>query len=766
MDINEQLSHPLSAETMDHVGFDLDVAEWHTLSKEELNSFVGSLQRKGGEVVRQLEWEKATSEGILSEYFTDVNISIVAVARKAYSIATELLAAMDCPERFKLRLTSTYTGETKQKNLLVDTAMFDEKSLPMGERVDIFCAATISEALQMSYTPQGAYEEIKNPTIRTLAGIIEQQRLENICRERTPGYLSFLEKLKDYRFKNSLLKSVEGALCPEIKGLAKVAGADLSKLKQYLRLRRADLPLTSDDQDFNLSDDECRILFQKLNLKEEDCILFIQNFMLMVRMPSWIFPEEVRYYSAYLKKAHEILTPFPSSWPEVKAKAVAIYHILKEMNRTVNKQVTMQADDSHTGYMSKTPVKQRNEGEKTMTDQSESRTMEADAPAPNPGKSDEQSGTQTPMQQNKKAGDKKKGRADANDNLSAGADDSKLSDDKAANDNSNEGNPIANDLANSEDELEKEFDDWSAQLAPISQTVFRDHVHYSHYLFSNAQIIEGSVKFGTNRNVKFAAAQPDKMKYLHARANVVNLVASVRKAFKAHYRHTEVDFHNLRNGTLDPTKLAEARQGVQNVYMRHARTITDKVSVALVVDESASMKSDHKMESAREVAILLSEAIKDVPEMELFVYGHHADIGLPNTTTINVYRDSTHRADFALGNTKAEGCNRDGVALKEIALDIRRQTENKILMVVISDGYPNAENYRGAPAVEDTFRQVRDIERLGFSVMQVALKGGVDSKLMFRHWVHFDNMQLLAHDISQVVKISVARLAERRIELY
>ncbi len=762
MDLNERLSHALSADTMDNEAFDNEVAEWHVVPFRELTAFVERLQKEQPVAVRQLDWEKATSEGVLSEYFTDVNISLVAVVRKAYNIATELLAAMDCPERYKLRLTSTYIGETKQKNLLVDTAMFDDKTIPMGERVDLFCGATILEALQTSFTPVGAYDEIKNPTIRTIAAIIELQRLENICVKRTPGYQSFLQKLKNYRFDCSVVDTLAPATCPAIPGCPSVEGANLADLKRYLRLRRADLPLAKDDVDFYLDDDDCFLLYRELGLQEEDCFLYLDYLMLMVRMPDRLKPEDIRYYAYYLMEAHQCLTPFPETWSDVKRAAVAIFSLLKQM-RTAVAQKKMQADE-RVGYMCKVPVKQRNRGESTMTDPGESRTMEADAPAPNVGNSNDESETKSNARQAKKAGKQANGPTDQNDNLADNDDNQDAG--KQGNEQPQLSDRQIDELANEEDKLLKEFPDWTQKISSISNQVIRDHVHYSHYLFSNAQVIEGSVKFGTNRNIKFMVAQPDKVKYRLALENVRNLVASVRKAFKAHYRHTEVDVHNLRNGTLDPTKLAEARQGVQNVYMRHAKTITDKVSVALVVDESASMKTDKKMESAREVAILLSEAIKDVPEMELFVYGHHADIGLPNTTNINVYRDKTHTVDFALGNTKADGCNRDGVAFKEIALDIRRQTENKILMVVISDGNPNAENYRGMQAVEDTQRQVREIERMGFSVMQVSLKGGVDSKLMFRHWVTFTNMSLLAHDISQVVKMAVARLAERRVELF
>lgn len=749
------LAHRMCADTFDHNGMSVDTAEWHILSHAETENFVNELQQRRPVAVRQLEWENATSDGALSEYFADVNQPIFKAVKKAYGIATELLAAMDCPVRYKLRLTSTYTGETKQKNLVVDTAVFDDKSISLGERVDLFCADTILKAMQMTYTPSDAYEKIKNPTIRTLSAIIEQQRLENICVMRTPGYQAFLEKRKNYDYDRSLVTKLIPSPCPIKCG--KCVQEDLACLKNYLRKRRADLPLIEGDTDCGMSKEEVLTLYKKLELPQEDCLLFLQYFMLTLGLPQRLRVDDIRYFAFYLKEAQKVLTPFPTSWEEVRKAAVEIYWILNEIrSKTTERRME---GGAYTGTLANVPQKSRNQNESTANGDGNG-TLEAEGPANNAGYDTNDSRTLSKRTAPPKPGEKKEG--PEGDSFLGKEKDTDTTD-------SNTDVQLTNDeieqISNSPDVFSEQMNDWGKQLDQFTPQLHHSSVNYSHNLFfNNAQVIEGSVKFGTNRNIKFIAAQPEKMRYKKAYDAVKNLITPIRKAFKAHYRHTDITFHNLRNGTLDPTKLAEAKQSVPNVYMRHARVITDKVSVALVVDESASMKTDLKSQSAREVAVLLTEAIKDVPEMELFIYGHHADVGFPLSTTINVYRDNTHRADFTLGSTKAEGCNRDGIAFKEIALDIRKQTPNKILMIAICDGYPNAENYRGEAAVEDTRRKVREIERMGFSVMQVSLKGGVDSKLMFRHWVNFDNMPTLAHDLGLVVKQAVERLAERRIE--
>lgn len=760
MDLNEMLAHNVGASVADAEGMSVDTAEWHVLPYAEVELFVENLQKKKPVAVRQLEWENATSDGALSEYFADVNQPIFKAVKKAYGIATELLAAMDCPERYKLRLTSTYTGETKQKNLVVDTAVFDDKSISLGERVDLFCAATIRQAMQATYTPADAYEAIKNPTIRTLAAIIEQQRLENICAMRTPGYQAFLEKQKNYDYERSIVTKVVPTQCPL--NCPGCALKDIENLKNYVRKRRADLPLLENETDCGLSQEECFIWYKKLELSQEDCLYFLHYFTLMLSLPQRLKVDEIRYFAFYLKEAHKLLTPFPTEWSEVRMAAVGIYNLLCEIRiKTTERRME---GGAYTGTLSNVPQKSRNENESTA-DGTGNEYLEAEGPAKNSGNGSDDSQTKSKRKAPAIPGERKNG--PSGDVFYGEGKDGEAKESAESEATAQLTEAEIEKITNSNDSFSEAFNEWEKKLAEFAPQIHHSSVNYSHNLFfNNAQIIEGSVKFGTNRNIKFIAAQPEKMRYKKAYDAVKNLVTPIRKAFKAHYRHTETIFHNLRNGTLDPTKLAEAKQSVPNVYMRHARVITDKVSVALVVDESASMKTDLKSQSAREVAVLLTEAIKDVPEMELFIYGHHADVGFPLSTTINVYRDNTHRAEFTLGSTKAEGCNRDGIAFKEIALDIRKQTANKILMIAICDGYPNAENYRGEAAVDDTRRKVREIERMGFSVMQVSLKGGVDSKLMFRHWVNFDNMPLLAHDLGLVVKQAVERLAERRVELY
>lgn len=238
-----------------------------------------------------------------------------------------------------------------------------------------------------------------------------------------------------------------------------------------------------------------------------------------------------------------------------------------------------------------------------------------------------------------------------------------------------------------------------------------------------------------------------------------NMVRSVNKDF-------DFVIHGQRSGKLDTTKLAEAYQGVPQVYVKKGVTKTSGMNVCVVIDESGSMSWGKKSILAREAGVLLNESFGFINGVDLYMYGHSADQtnGSENSTEIYIYREPGFIGSGRLGcgcsEIQARCENRDGVALESIATRIRRFTKQPVLMFVISDGSPSANGYRGAPAIKDTKEKVDKIENMGFYVIQITIDNScVDASSMFKNYVDITNQvselpQVLGGMVrNQIVKI-------------
>lgn len=197
---------------------------------------------------------------------------------------------------------------------------------------------------------------------------------------------------------------------------------------------------------------------------------------------------------------------------------------------------------------------------------------------------------------------------------------------------------------------------------------------------------------------------------------------------------------STRSGRLDTNKLVEARMRVPTVYERIGEVKTDKLSVCILIDESGSM-SGLKIRKAQEAAIFLNESLKGQPDIKLFIYGHTADHGERGETNIMVYREPGHHAPHALGHVSAKSNNRDGTAILTCAKRVRRHTQDPVVFIVISDGYPAASGYRSFEhGCEHTAKSVKQVEgSMNMQVIQIAIES-MDSSKMFKNYIHLTDM--------------------------
>ena len=144
-----------------------------------------------------------------------------------------------------------------------------------------------------------------------------------------------------------------------------------------------------------------------------------------------------------------------------------------------------------------------------------------------------------------------------------------------------------------------------------------------------------------------------------------------------------------RNGSLDPTRLANAMCNEQTVYTRltvETKNIDAEYALVIMLDESGSM-NDHGINIlATKIAIMLYEAVRNYPKIKLFVYGHG--------DCVYKYIDcDKNKNKYVLGSRRNQ-CGQDEVRSYQLIVDdVKKYTKLPIVMFNITDScYCSNEN--------------------------------------------------------------------------
>ena len=268
-------------------------------------------------------------------------------------------------------------------------------------------------------------------------------------------------------------------------------------------------------------------------------------------------------------------------------------------------------------------------------------------------------------------------------------------------------------------------------------------------------------------NVKFIKSGSHKLRYAEDLKSIdISKAAVLQKLFARKSKDYQFSMRSMRSGRLDTNKIAEAAQHVPTVYERFGQVKTDKICVGVLIDESGSMHGS-KIEKAREAAIFINEVFKGMRDVELYIYGHTADEDRGNSDTqIRIYREPKYQMEpFALGSVTARSNNRDGDAILATAKRIRKQTENKGILFVLSDGQPSANNYNGREAINDTRDKVTKAQNYGFQVIQIAIEESVPSKEMFDYYIKMTDIKNLPRDLVGYMSRKIDKLIKERVTL-
>ena len=441
----------------------------------------------------------------------------------------------------------------------------------------------------------------------------------------------------------------------------------------------------------------------------------------LIRYPRLLREEEMLEFGELLLKVEKVLTPYPDSTASAERAAEKIFElIIKEYGRESGSA----KEDSGEGKASP----EESGREKTSPDKSEDSTDESDS------------------------GDSGEGTDSESDSGEDNAEDT------------GEDLPSERSREESVKAMESDLEKIAEALEEVAGGPVQPEVEGCSALRGDqlaeavstdrellAKICEGEVETGSSKEVRFSRQKEYRDGYMSALEEVKQYVPAVRKVVKGRCVEYSLTHLGMRNGVLDTGKLAEAVQGVPTVYKRQGEVRSDRACVCMLVDESGSMCRQGRMAAARNTAVLLNEALSPIPNIELFIYGHTADCERSGITELNIYREKGFAPKYALGSLEPRSNNRDGLAILETALRVRKQTKEEVLMFIISDGEPAAENYFGMRAIGHTKECVEKAEAMGFRIVQICINANYDPALMFRHFIKMENLGTLARDLGREI---------------
>ena len=278
------------------------------------------------------------------------------------------------------------------------------------------------------------------------------------------------------------------------------------------------------------------------------------------------------------------------------------------------------------------------------------------------------------------------------------------------------------------------------------------------------KILEGTVERGDSDKVFFEKPKGDRNDYLRDVRAVQKYVPRLKKILTGTDKNYDFNIQGCRSGILDTTKLAEAYQGVPQVYLRQGHVRTNKSTICVLIDESGSMGGEKEI-LARQAAILLNETFGKSLGVDLYIYGHTADIGSIGYINLSVYREGSHyNPKFSLSKSCAKSQNRDGDAILEVAKRVRKFTKENCIMFVISDGSPCANGYGGIPAIKDTAAKVKEAEKLGFGIIQISIDAVYRVEDMFDTYIDIGyNLEEMPKLLNEIVKTKVIKTKQTTV---
>ena len=449
----------------------------------------------------------------------------------------------------------------------------------------------------------------------------------------------------------------------------------------------------------------------------------------IIRYPKALDRDDLAEFADYLYDVREIIKDYPTTAAEVTAAAKAIYDVIRK-------------------FFERQQNPQEGSGEEQDENRESSSTGEE--------KKEQEKGDDSEVQsQGESTGEESHSESEA---AASGQESSGAS--------KGETDDIQKKIEEALSELEKQMGDMGeltsdpGESQPLSDEDMADCVKRDGNQL--AGICEDMITLGETSGSVLYKAEENREIYDDSLRRVRKYIPAIAKTLRGHCSEYAVTYHGMRSGVLDTGKLAEAFQGVQTVYVREGMIRSDRMAVCVLIDESGSMYGE-KIRAARDLAVLLNEAVATVPAIDLYIYGHTYGDRCRDSyyegrmiAELQVYREKGYAPRKALGNVTDRSGNLDSYAIREAAQRMRKYSAcRKNLMFVITDGAPN-ERY------DQLASTVKELEKKGLDIVAVCIEPSYDPSMLYTHHVRFTDMSRLAIDLGKMIKKAIMKNAVRQ----
>ena len=290
----------------------------------------------------------------------------------------------------------------------------------------------------------------------------------------------------------------------------------------------------------------------------------------------------------------------------------------------------------------------------------------------------------------------------------------------------------------------------AAELSPVDEELFGERVKNTvNLLTGNAldqihdeathSVEEEFVAYLSHNDAKPTIKVTKQDSHLASSRSIVSAIKKANRgaierirdalSFQSNKRSGEV--HGLLSGDLDEGSLHKLQYDSEHIWSQKTLTRLPDVAVGILVDQSGSMGCGYKIEQAREMCVVLAEAVKQIAGVHLHIYGHTANRGgygadLQLFEHYSSTGDSRNADLSQLGAITAMSNNYDGYAIKETAKRLSLDPAKKKYLFIIADGLPHGTGYSGKEA-EKHVKSVCSFVRTKLKISTYAFGVGVTS---------------------------------------
>jgi len=621
----------------------------------------------------------------------------ISLLEKTYRIARTRLDSMGL-FNIKIQLSKKLNA-TDGESIAISTGILDNKELKINEKMDVILGEVVHEGAHCLYSDfnltakqidKFKLENTKRDVFEYILNVIEDEQIERNIGEFFPGYVNYLAQTKKHV---------------------------LGKINEV-----------SETEDKS-------ILMEVLNV-----------FFYMIRYPAIVNKDYIKKHEILIRKLREIFDgKYPSDEAESISKTIQVYNLLSDyINKKEKEEEKKKEKDSKKESKS-------GSGGKSKKDSKEKKSKS------------------NPEGEKSKNDSKKKSGEDSDDSESEEKNDSEIKlDDHYSETNIEK----SMDFDKIEYEDKKTIEKINKILNSSIDTSKEKKIDETVNISVNKILeIQGDLSKGIEKETYFieTLSNGSPEEYLKIRNNYKSIITSVSKKLNFDNYSKKSKMYGLNNGNLDTNKLAEAVQGVQTVYTRVKKKKIKKNIIGLLIDESGSMSmtvdrvKKTRFQIVKEMAIVLNEAISKT-KSELFIYGHTADsysedrskifdhpLRGEEPTFLMVYREPGKKFNKnKLTNITAIHNNRDGVAILNTVIRIRKFTQKELILFVLSDGQPAARRYSGTSHTREMVKKVQT--DYNTTVIGIGVQAEYNMSSIYDYYINFTNLENFPVELNKLIR--------------